>query len=197
MAGDGAVFHGRGPLPDRHRILDLAQTAALQAGMLGPSDRAPGAQVIKQRLLQNAPGLNIQAPIYRLVGHLVVRLSRKGTLEPARDLLWRPFAPQLGRYCAPQPRVTSQLAGLRAQRPVPGCPIRARRTIRCRSTIAPDFAADRRGRTSKLTCNGTQRTLDAEPSRDLLAFTEAESQPAALALCWPNTPRRRDHRKDR
>ena len=54
MAGDGTILHGRGPLPNRHRILNLAQTAALYAGMSGPSDRASGALVIKQRPFQNA-----------------------------------------------------------------------------------------------------------------------------------------------
>ena len=64
---DGTVFDAGGPLSDRHRILDLTQSVALEAGMPGAADRASGAQMLEQLLLQNAPGLDIQAPIDRLM----------------------------------------------------------------------------------------------------------------------------------
>ena len=46
-------------------------------------------EVLKQLLLQGAPGLDKQAAINRLVRHLAVLVLRIGTPEPSSDLLWR------------------------------------------------------------------------------------------------------------
>src|SRR5260370_12018705 len=105
--------------------------------------------------------------------------------------------PQLDRYCPAQERTASQLAQLGTQRPIPGGLIRPGGPIPSRSTIATDFTADGRYRSSQLAGNQAQRTLPAEPSGNLLPFREAERLFGALPNRRTNAAAWRDHRKDR
>ncbi len=86
VTGNGAVLDRRGALADRHGILDLAEAIALEAGVPGSADGAPGAQMLQQFLLQNAPRLYVQASVDGFVRHLPVRLLRKAAPEPPRNL---------------------------------------------------------------------------------------------------------------
>ncbi|MEH2560736.1 hypothetical protein V1289_000363 [Bradyrhizobium sp. AZCC 2289] len=69
--------------------------------------------------------------------------------------------------------------------------------IPIRSTIATDFTADGRYRSSQLAGNQAQRTLPAEPSGNLLPFSKAERLPGSSPSWWTNAAAWRDHRKDR
>ncbi|AOR79237.1 hypothetical protein BES08_20440 (plasmid) [Novosphingobium resinovorum] len=84
--GNGAVLDRGGALTDRDGILDLAMSVTLEAGVPGPADRAPGAQMLQQFLLQNSARLYVQASVDGLVRHLPVRLLGKAAPEPPRDL---------------------------------------------------------------------------------------------------------------
>lgn len=88
---------------------------------------------------------------------------RKTVLEPARNLLRRPFAAQLGRYCWPQGRVASQLATLRAQRPVPRRLVRRRRSIAIGAAVAAHLPADRRRGTIELRGDRARRRPTVSP----------------------------------
>ena len=64
-----------------------------------------------------------QASVDRLVGHagaLIIRMC--SPLQPACNLLRRPFAFELHRYCVAKHRPVRQLAGLRTPGPDPGPP---------------------------------------------------------------------------
>ena len=67
--------------------------------------------------------------------------------QPACDLLWGPFARQLGRYRPAEIDIARQLARLGAMGAVPSGGIRRSCTIVFGATIAPDFATDCRSRT--------------------------------------------------
>ena len=122
---------------------------------------------------------------------------RKTVLEPARNLLRRPFAAQLARYCSPQGRVASQLATLRAQRPVPRRLVRRRRSIAIGAAVAAHLPATRRRRTIELRGDRAQRTAHRQSSRYLFAFDQAKRASRSLAIRRTDPARRRHHRKDR
>lgn len=67
MAGNGAILNIGGTPADRDRIPDLPEPVMLEAGVPGSADRALGAQMGQQFLLQNAARLDEQASIDRLV----------------------------------------------------------------------------------------------------------------------------------
>lgn len=121
---------------------------------------------------------------------------REAVLEPARDLLWRPFAAQLARYCSPQAWMASQLAALRAQRPVPRRLIRRRCSIAIGAAVAADLPADRRRRTAELGGDRAQRTAFNEASRYLFAFDRAERTTRSLPSRRTDPARRREHPED-
>src|SRR5665213_377848 len=102
MARNGSILDRCGPFADGDRVLDLTKPPLLHAGMPRAADCSPGSKMLEQFLLQHPTGLDEQAAVDRLVRHLIVRLPRVGALEPASDLLRRPFSLQLHRYCAGQ-----------------------------------------------------------------------------------------------
>ena len=67
VSRNSAILGRGGSFMDRDRIRDLTQAIAFEAGGSGAADRAFGTQVLQQFLLQSAAGLDIQAPIDRLV----------------------------------------------------------------------------------------------------------------------------------
>jgi hypothetical protein len=67
VAGNRPVLHRRWSLTDRDGIGHTAQPMSLQAGLFGPSDGSPGAQILLQLLLLGATGLDKEAAIDRLV----------------------------------------------------------------------------------------------------------------------------------
>ena len=138
------------PLADRDRVLDLAQPVALEAGVPRAADRALGAQMREQFLLQHATSLDIKAFVDRLVRHAAVLFIREAAPEPARDLRGRPVAAELGRHCSAQARMASQLAGLGAQRAAPRRLIRPCRAVAIPSTVAGHLPANRRRRPAEL-----------------------------------------------
>jgi hypothetical protein len=91
----------------------------------------------------------------------------------------------------------AQLAKLGTQRPIPGGLIGPGSPIAIQATIATDFTADGRCRSSQLPSNRTQRTLRAEPSGNLLPFREAERLFGALPNRRTNATGWRNHRKYR
>lgn len=91
----------------------------------------------------------------------------------------RPLLPQLDRYCPAEERTASQLAQLGTQRPIPRGLIGPGSPIAIQATIATDFTADGRCRSSQLPSNRTQRTSRAEPSGNLLPFKKAERLPGS------------------
>ena len=83
------------------------------------ADRPCRTKMRKKFLLQNAPRLDEQASVDRLVGHAGGLVVGMGALQPACDLLRRPLALKLDRYSPAKRRATSQLAGLGTQGAVP------------------------------------------------------------------------------
>ena len=59
VSRNGAILGRGGSFTDRDRILDLPQAIAFEAGVSGAADRAFGAQVFQQFLLQSAARLDI------------------------------------------------------------------------------------------------------------------------------------------
>lgn len=129
--------------------------------------------------------------------HLFIRLSRKAAFELARDLLGRPVAAELCRYCAAQERVASQLACLGSKGAIPCRLIRSRCPIGGAPAIAPDFTADGRRRATQLPGNGSERSVSAEPTEYLFAFIERQGLSVPPTFWRANPTRRRDHRKHR
>src|SRR5579863_241847 len=125
---------------------------------------------------------------------LFVRIA---ALEPARDLLGRPFPAQFARYCSAQDRMASQLAGLGPQRTVPCGLIRHGASILFPTAIATDLPADRRRRPAKLDRNRPERATRDETSGYLLALDQAERAGRPLALRRTDPTRWRQHRKNR
>src|SRR5262252_11054513 len=95
-------------------------------------------------------------------------LPRIGALEPACYLFRRPLSPQPDRYCPPQERVASQLAKLGTPRPIPGGLICPRGPVAVRSSVAADFAADGRCRSSQVTRDRPFFSMIRQPPRNLL-----------------------------
>jgi hypothetical protein len=182
VTGHGAIFDGCRPVPDRQGILDLAKAVALQAGMARPADRPLGSQMRQQFLLQNTTGLNEQASVDRLVGHAHLRVIGMLSHEPACNLLWGPFARELGGYGAAKICTASQLAGFGTLRAIPGRLIRRGCAILRRTAIAPDLAADGRCGTMQGTRDGAQGLPGAQTSGDLLAFAEGQGQAGPHAI---------------
>lgn len=75
MTGNSSIFDGGWLLADRDCILDLVEPTLLHVGVSRPTNRSSGSEVLELLLLQYSASLNEQAPIDRLVRHLIVRLS--------------------------------------------------------------------------------------------------------------------------
>src|SRR5271157_4048341 len=87
MPGYRPVFHAGRTLADRDGVGDSAVTLPLLGVMARPAHHAAAAQVLHQLLLKGAAGLNEQAAIDSLGGHLTTRIVWIGALEPAGNLL--------------------------------------------------------------------------------------------------------------
>jgi hypothetical protein len=96
MPRDCAILNVSGPLPDCHRVDDAS--LAMADPSRGPcmTKAALPAEVLQQLAFEHTATLNEQGAINRFVRHLHVRIARKRTTKPARDLLRRPLARELG-----------------------------------------------------------------------------------------------------
>lgn len=119
----------------------------------------------------------------------------KAAFEPTRNLRGRSSAAQLARYCSAQGRMASQLAGLGSQRAIPRCLVRHGPAIPIPTTPSADLPTDRRRRTAKLGCDGSERPARDTTSRYLLGLAQAEGSSRPPALRRTYAARRRQHRE--
>src|SRR5665213_2647624 len=98
MTGDCPVFNRCRSLPDRDDVLDLSSSIAIEPRLFRSADGPPRSKIAEQLLLKHPAGLNKQAAIDRLVGHVITLIARMSSLQPAGDLLGRPVQSQLARH---------------------------------------------------------------------------------------------------
>jgi hypothetical protein len=91
VARYGAIVDVCRALADRDGIEDLALTPPLPRGRPRVPKVVLPPQVLEESTFEHAATLHEQAPVDRFGRHLHVRITRKGTSQPARDLLWRPL----------------------------------------------------------------------------------------------------------
>src|SRR6266849_4402780 len=111
-----------------HSVDDLPTPLALGAGLLALSHPALSSEALDELAVKDAAGLEVEAPIDRLVRdpHLGAGVLR---CEPTGDLLGRPVVLQLRRDHLPQRSPTRQQRDLRSLRTRPsalicsGCPV--------------------------------------------------------------------------
>src|SRR6185437_2336592 len=105
-----------------------------------------------------------------LVGHSQALIIGILSLQPAGNLLERPVQDQFTRNDLPQPRVQGQKAPLRSQRCLPGLAIRLMSAIDKTTTMARDLPTHRRGRSSEVSGDLTDRPAGSDSSRKVLAL---------------------------
>lgn len=177
MAGGRAVLDGGGPFQDRDCIPDLTEHIPLQARVPGAADGACRPQMRKQLLLQNATGLDKQASVDRFVRHACALVIGMLTLQPARDLLRRPLAFELLRYCVTKRQPVRQLAGLRTPCTIPGRLIGQGGPVTLTPPVAPYLATDCRRRPPQLTRKCTKGQLGFKPAVNFLSLRRRQHPP--------------------
>src|SRR6185369_2611489 len=127
-------------------------------------------QVVQQLFFQHSAGMNEQATVNGLVGHSHALVIGILSLQPSGNLLGRPVQDKFTRNDLPQPRVQGQEELLGSQGRLPGLLIRLMSAIDKTTTMARDLPTHRRGRSSEVSGDLTDRPAGSDSSRKVLAL---------------------------
>src|SRR5258708_4470647 len=171
-------------LADVDHVLDLSAVACLV--LFGLSNLVTSTQVLGQLLAEEAPALNVEGEVDRLVRNLHRRLPWIFLLQRARNLLWRPVRLETGYHLRPQPRVDRQLGRLGPSASIERRLLGIVSSIVLTSPIPGHLARDRRGRPSNPNGNRAQRVRRRQAARDLFSLLQAERHSRPLPRPGPN-----------
>src|SRR5262245_49869945 len=174
MARHGAIVDVSRALANRNGIENLALARTLSCGGARVPEVVLTAQVLEQTTFEDAATLHEQTAVDRFGRHLQVRIARKGTAEPARDLLGRPLLRKLVGDRALEDRPGGQTPGLRSTAVLPGLAIGDGRSIDATPTVARHFAADRGWRTAEDPTDCAQRLAACQLARDFFPLCRCQ-----------------------
>ena len=130
--------------------------------------------MLQQLFLQGPAGLDEEASIDGLVGHLRVLLLGRRALEPPGNLLGRPEFLQLPCHAVRELPVLYQFTDLRAACPLPGRFIGPVGTVSEPAAVAPNLATDRGRCATQRSGNRTDRAAGHHIAGDLLPFRQRQ-----------------------